>query len=256
MPVQDHSSQSNSQEQPLLQRNKSRDSFVWDKYFCLLIFCFFCGPTFYASKAMARDELEEWLELDEKTSIEDVSEGELRFLTEAPAKPVLHSLNKLTVFVSSLDDGWVAMSQCYQNLDPVAEAEVIYDYKSMRDLKIVKHKNIGATQIIGHSIQLTNVQKKAELCVMAMVRILYQNADGSYSLINGPFHRKFLDGYYPYHLTLEVIYPVSSLKLKHTLPAEQPGFNVKKQDGKLLLDCLFEGILNVEIVFLHQESRQ
>lgn len=254
MTIQNCSPQSYIQGQQLLQQKKSRDLLVGDKYVYLFVSIFIWILTIYASKAMAREELEKWFEEDELISTENISEGELRFLPEAPAKPVLHSLNKLTVFANSLDDGWVAMSQCYQNLDPVAETEVVYHYKSMRDLKIMKYKNIGATRIKDQSIQLTNVQKKAELCVTAMVRILYQNPDGSYSLINGPFHRKFLDGYYPYHLTLEVIYPVSRLKLKHTIPAEQPGFNVKKQEGKLLLDGLFEGILNVEIVFQQQES--
>lgn len=229
-----------------------RRLFILDNYSHLLIFFFFWMSAIDANEAMTLDELDRWFEQEELTSTEAVSEGELRFLLEQPAKSVLHSLNKLTVFTTSLDDGWVALSQCYQNLDPVAETEVVYRYKSMRDLKIVGYKNIGAARIKGQSIQLMNVHKMAELCISAMVRIFYQNPDGSYSLINGPFHRKFLDGYYPYHLTLEVIYPGSRLKLKHTRPAEQPGFSVRKQNGKLLLDGFFEGILNVEIVFLPQ----
>jgi len=96
------------------------------------------------------------------------------------------------------------------------------------------------------------VQKAAELCTSAMVRIFYLNPDGSYSLINGPFHRKFLDGYFPYHLTLEVVYPASRLNVNYTIPVEQPGFSVKQDAGKLVLDGIFEGILNVEIVFQAQ----
>ena len=215
----------------------------------LLIFLSFWMGGVNANEAMTPAELERWFQEDELSSTETVSEGELRFLVEQPAKPVLHSLNVLTVYPTSLDDGWVALSQCYQNLDPVAESEVVYRYKLMRDLKIVKYNNIGAVQIKGQSIQLKEVKKAAELCVSAMVRIFYSNPDGSYSLINGPFHRRFLDGYFPYHLTLEVEYPVSKLKLKHTIPAEQPGFSVNQNSGKLVLDGIFEGILDVEIVF-------
>jgi len=202
-----------------------------------------------ANETMTSEDLEKWFQQEELSSSEAVSEGELRFLVEHPTKPVLHSLNVLTVYPASLDDGWVALSQCYRNLDPVAESEVVYRYKAIRELKIVKYKNIGAAQVKGQSIQLKQVQKAAELCISAMVRIFYTNPDGSYSLINGPFHRKFLDGYYPYHLTLEVIYPASGLKVIQTIPPEQPGFSVKKEAGKLVLDGIFEGILNVEIVF-------
>ena len=212
---------------------------------CLLL----SASNTFAADAVSPAEQDKWFEQDDVAAIEEVSEGELRFVTEKPGKPVLHSLNKLTIFPGSINDGWVGLSQCYRNLDPVVASEVVYRYRAMRDLKIVSYKNIGAAKIKGQSIQLTEVKKDAELCVSASVRIFYSNPDGSYSLINGPFHRKFLDGYYPYHLTLEVEYPSSSLIPKHTSPAEQAGFSVKQEPGKITLDCIFEGILNVEIVF-------
>lgn len=215
-----------------------------------MIFFLLGGPVSVADEAMNAEQLEPWFQQNELNSTEMVSEGELRFLLERPVKPVLHSLNSLTISENSLDNGWVELSQCYRNLDPVAESEVVYQYKSMRDLTIVSYKNIGIARIKGQSIQLTNVQRQAELCISARVRIFYQNQDGSFSLMNGPFHRKFLDGYYPYHLSLEVSYPESKLEFIKTMPAEQPGFSIQKQTGKLLLDSVFEGILNIEIVFL------
>lgn len=220
-----------------------------DNYPYLILFLLFWMAGVPADEVMTSEDLEKWFQQEELPSTEAVSEGALRFLVEQPIKPVLHSLNVLTVYPTSLDDGWVGLTQCYQNLDPVAESEVVYRYKSMRDLKIVKYKNIGIAEIKGQSIQLKQVQNAAELCASAMVRIFYLNPDGSYSLINGPFHRKFLDGYFPYHLTLEVVYPPSMLKVKYTMPGEQPGFSVKQGAGKLVLNGIFEGILNVEIVF-------
>lgn len=216
----------------------------------LLICLLPCITAVYANEEQSRSEQDWWLEQEETRATNSVSEGKLRFLLESPVKPVLHALNTLTVFASSLTDGWISLSQCYRNLDPVADSEIVYRYKAMRELKIVKYRNIDKARIEGQSIQLINVRKQAELCVTASVRILYQNSDGSYSLVNGPFHRKFLDGYYPYHLTLEVIYPASKLKLKQIIPAEQAGFAVERQTGKLLVESIFEGILNVEIVFL------
>lgn len=215
------------------------------------------GNNSCAAEEVSPTELDKWFEQDDIAAIEKVSEGELRFITEKPGKPVLHSLNKLVIYPSSIDDGWVSLSQCYRNLDPVAASEVVYQYRAMRDLKIVSYKNIGAAKIKEQSIQLTEVNKAAELCVSARVRIFYSNPDGTFSLINGPFHRRFLDGFFPYHLTLEVEYPVSRLELKQTIPAEQPGFNVEQEGaGKLLLDVIFEGILNVELVFSSNKDYQ
>ena len=210
-----------------------------------LLYASVCG----ADEVMNSEQLDSWFEREESNATEMVSEGELRFLPERPGKPVLHSINRLMVSEESLDDGWVGLIQCYENLDPVAESEVVYRYKAMRELKIDKSKNIGAAEIKGQSIQLKQVQKEAELCISAMVRIFYLNPDGSYSLINGPFHRRFLDGYFPYHLTLEVVYPPSKLEVKYTIPVEQSGFSVKQDAGKLVFDVVFEGILNIEIVF-------
>jgi hypothetical protein len=216
-----------------------------------MLICYLpCLTVVYANEEQSRSEPDWWLEQEELTATDSVSEGKLRFLLEPPAKPVLHSLNRLTVLASSLDDGWINLYQCYQNLDPVADAEVVYRYKAMRELKIINYRNIDKAEIEGQAIQLKNVRKQAELCVTAMVRIFYRNADSSFSLINGPFHRKFLDGYYPYYLTLEVIYPSSKLKFKQIIPVEQPGFAVEKQTGKLHVEAVFDGILNIEIVFL------
>ena len=215
----------------------------------LCLFLLLWSSSVHADEGMTPAELENWFEQDKVFSTDQVSEGELRFITQMPDKPVLHSLNKLEIALSSIDDGWVSLSQCYQNLDPVAVSEVVYQYKSMRDLTITKITNINRAEIKGQSIELTKVQKEAELCISARVRILYQNADGSYSLENGPFHRKFLDGYFPYHLTLEVHYPASRLQVQHTDPAEQPGLIIKLYKGHLLFDGIFEGILNVEVVF-------
>ncbi len=211
-----------------------------------LIFCF---SNSHANVDIASAEPNKWSEWEETASVDEVSEGELRFITQQPDKPVLHSLNKLVISAASLDDGWVSLEQCYQHLDPVAASEVVYQYKEMLDLKITKTVNIIKAEIKGQSIELTQVLKDAELCISASVRIFYQNADGSYSLVNGPFLRKFLDGYFPYHVTLEVHYPESRIQLIRTKPTAQAGVLVRQQRGTILLNCLFEGILNVELVF-------
>lgn len=231
---------------------KVHQEFRIDHILLAVVVCLLFGMTeIVAAETIAPAELEKWFQQDEISSLtEAVNEGELRFLIEPLAKPALHSQNVLTVYPTSLNDGWVALSQCYENLDPVTESEVVYRYKSMRELKIVKYKNIGEVRIDGQSIQLKDVRKAAKLCVSAMVRIFYQNSDGSYSLRNGPFHRKFLDGYFPFQLTMEVVYPVDILRVMHTMPSAQPGFRVEQGSGRVVMEGIFEGILNTEIVFL------
>ena len=108
----------------------------------LCLYFLLSASSVYAAEEMSPAELDKWFEQDSDLATDEISEGELRFLPEKPAKPALHSLNKLVISPSSIDDGWVSMSQCYQNLDPVSASEVVYQYKEMRNLKIVSYKNI------------------------------------------------------------------------------------------------------------------
>ncbi len=206
-------------------------------------------PAAYATEGMTPDEQEKWFNEDEDFSPDQINEGELRFLLKPPEKPVLHSLNVLTVNQDSIENGWVLLEQCYKHLDPVPDAEVVYRYKSMRGLRVTSKRNIEAVLVKGQSVQLTNVTPKAELCIKAEVRIFYKNQDGTFSLVNGPFHRKFLDGYYPFHVTLKINYPSSLLKPVQTKPEAQAGFSINKSGNLILIDSYFEGILNTEIIF-------
>ncbi|NOX42641.1 MAG: hypothetical protein GXP19_02765 [Gammaproteobacteria bacterium] len=214
--------------------------------FILFSFCFY--PVF-ANENMTPAELEKWFNEVEPALPIQVDEGKLVFLAQLPDKPLLHSINEITIDANSIDNGWVRLAQCYKNLDPVAKADIVYRYRFMRNLKISSILNIGAARIREQLIELEDVQRKAELCVKAEVRVFYQNPDGSYSLVNGPYHRKYLDGYFPYHVTLVIHYPENQLKHIANQPAEQSGFSLKKEKNKLLIDTVFSGTLNTEIIF-------
>jgi len=203
----------------------------------------------YADDGMTPEELEKWFNDDRYFSTEHVNEGELEFLSEPPQKPVLHSFNTLTVSQESIQSGWVLLEQCYKHLVPVPDAEVVYQYKAIRDLKITSKRNIENVLVKGQSVQLRNIRQNAELCVRARVRIFYKNPNGTFSLLNGPFHRKFLDGYYPYHVTLKIHYPSHLVTLIQTRPAAQLGFDVTESEDLILIDSYFEGVLNTEIIF-------
>lgn len=194
-------------------------------------------------------ELEQWLNDDSDLKTAEVNEGKLEFLASPPAKAVLHSINELRINQNSIDNGWVKLRQCYQHLDPFPTTEVVYHYKQIRNLELDGYTKIGTARVQGQSIQLEDVEKGAELCIRAEVRIFYQNTDGSFSLVNGPFHRRFLDGYYPYHVTLKINYPARQLEFIRTQPVAQLGFIVEKTRDLVTIDSYFEGILITEIHF-------
>lgn len=202
----------------------------------------------YAEQATP-EEMLRWLNDESDNRIDEVNEGQLRFLTTTPAKPPLHSINKMFITGKSIEQGWVQLQQCYRNLAAVPHAEVVYRYKQMRNLKIVSYHNIDRARIFGQSVQLRNVRPAAELCIEADIRNFYQNSDGSFSLVNGPFHRRFLDGFYPYRVSLEIRFPGEHLSLEQTIPSSQAGFVVKQGKNLVKIDSLFEGILNTEIRF-------
>jgi len=81
------------------------------------------------------------------------------------------------------------------------------------------------------------------------VKIFNQQSNDIFSLISGPYHRKFLDGYFPYHVTLIIHYPETKLKIITTKPSKQTGFQVKREANKIIFDSVFKGELNIEAIF-------
>ena len=216
--------------------------------FLTLLFLF-VFPALQAETTPSADELEKWFMSDELEPPTQSSDSQLTFIASPTDKPALHSINEITISPQSIKTGWVDLMQCYQYLDPVPDMEVVYNYKTMRKLKIIKSKNIEQAYVKGQSVQLENVLKDAQLCIRTEVRIFYKNKDGSYKLVNGPFHRQFLDSYFPFHLTLKINYPSTQLEFISSKPKPQFGFVVKQSDNTLLIDSYFTGKLYTEITF-------
>ena len=215
----------------------------------LTLLILFTFPALQAEATPTAEELEKWFMSDEVEPPRQSSDSHLTFIPPPTDKPALHSVNEITITLQSIKTGWVNLVQCYENLDPVPEMEVVYNYKTMRKLTIINNKNIEQAYVKGQSVQLENVQRNAQLCVSTEVRIFYKNKDGSYRLVNGPFHRKFLDGYFPFHLTLKINYPSTQLKFISTKPKPQFGFDIKQSDNTLLINSYFTGKLYTEITF-------
>jgi hypothetical protein len=181
-----------------------------------------------------------------------VSSGELRFLPAAPAKPAHHHTNRLEITARSLEDGWVRLEQCHSDLDPVPESEIIFRPGRIRDLQLGSFHGIGAAAVEGASVQLQDVRRGAGLCLSAETQALEQLGQGMYELRSGPYMRRFLDGYYPMRVTLDIRYP-AALELVDHIPDPQPGFEPQREAQRILLDTWFEGILETRFRFLERD---
>ena len=126
----------------------------------------------------------------------------------------------------------------------------------MRDLRVVSFTHIKDAWIEGASVQLRHVEPGARLCLSAQTRALRNTGNGYFNLINGPYMRKFLDGYYPMRVTLDVDYPAQTLSLIDISPSAQPGLGVVKQPGSIRLEAVFEGELQTLIRFERNRSSQ
>lgn len=202
------------------------------------------------SQADEQQQLEEWFEGDLEQQALQVNEGKLEFLDQPPKNKAVHTVtNTITISDTSLKTQWVTLHQCHDNLDPVGRSEIVYQYKHMRNLRLEHYFGMGKAWIENQSVQMEDIDRGASLCVMAEVQILRPGKQGEYTLRNGPYFRKFLDGYYPFHVKLNIHYPQSALTLKTTSPQPQNGFDVQEDNGTLKMDAWFEGQLLVEARF-------
>lgn len=176
-------------------------------------------------------------------SAHNVNEGTLHFLDKPPARTVHHHQNWFRIDADSLATGWVRLVQCHDNLDAVPRAQITFREGFVRDMKVLSYDEIESAWIEGASVQLVNVRRGARLCLAADTRALRHTGNGYYNLYSGPYMRKFLDGYYPMRLTLEIEYPPALLSLLDVTPAAQPGFQLDDAPGHLRMDAVFEGVL-------------
>jgi hypothetical protein len=178
-----------------------------------------------------------------------INGGELAFLVAPPRTPVHHHQHRVTIDPGSLADGWITLYQCHSHLDAVPRAEIVFHEGRTRGLQVSSYAGMGKAWVDGASVQIVDVNEGATLCLTAQTRSLTDNGDGTYSLHNGPFMRRFLDGYYPLHVSLDVRFDGTGLRLLDVRPAPQEGFKVDAGVGRIYIDSWFEGRLRTELQF-------
>ncbi len=178
-----------------------------------------------------------------------VNDGPLNFLAQAPTKPVHHHQNHLFVRDDSLDTGWVRLEQCHRHLDPVPRTQVVYHPERIRHIVILRSEHIGKAWVQDNTVQLEQVEPAAVLCIRAETRALVDEGGGVFSLANGPYMRRFLDGYYPMRVSMDVNLETGLLQFLDISPSPQTGFNVQQQVRRIGYEALFEGELRTVIRF-------
>ena len=213
---------------------------------CLTLFV-----SLLSAEEPTEEELERWFESDE-TGPPHTNYGageQLEFLTAPAAKPVPRSRTRLSLSEQSLKDGWVAVSQCHDGLDPVPDAEVVYRFRRMRALKVTSHHGIAGVRVAGQSVQLKDAARGASLCVELEAWLLQPTADDQYHLRYGPFMRKFLDSYFPLQVQFTVTYPAERLRLLTVSPPPGEGFSHEAGVGHDRFEAWFRGKLTFELLF-------
>lgn len=207
--------------------------------------------SFNAFAELSPEQLEEWfnndkLDMPEEATIQDEV---LRFILNTNKKNIPVTEKTYRININSLKTGWVVIEQCYRNLDPVSQLEVVYEYQHMRKLKVTHQQLVGKLWIEGQTIQIENLSKGASICTKAEVKIFRHADKNTYLLLAGPFKRKFLDGYHPMHVKLNIQYPADRLILNEMFPEAAPGFNLTHNNGLIKIDTRFTGKLYLALSF-------
>jgi hypothetical protein len=201
------------------------------------------------AQSPSQQELEDWFNAPADPSAADVNEGELNFLRIPPTKPVHHHHNVLIISDRTLRDGWAELRQCHTHLDKVPATQIVFREDRVRDLRILSYSGIQAAWVEGGTVQLKQIGENAQICVTLQSKVLYQQPDGNLHIPNGPFMRKFLDGYYPMHVSMDVIVKTRKLRFVDITPARQNGFKVTVAPQQVSFDAWFEGRLNTLLRF-------
>lgn len=180
-----------------------------------------------------------------------VNSGELKFVeaNKIDTRFDYHMTNRIDFLPNSLTDGWLSLQQCHYNLDAVKALEIVYAEDKTRKLAIVSQKHIGQAKVEGSSLQLTNIQGSAQICVSTETRGLERINAQQWQLKRGPFMRRYLDGYYPMQVSLEVDWQQQPIQLASNQPTAQTGVQTQQTNNYFKAIYQFEGKLRPQLIF-------
>lgn len=174
-------------------------------------------------------------------------------LENGPSEPIHHFANQVIVTEQSLTTGWARLLQCHHDLDEVSRAQIVYRPDGIRALTVTEATQVQQAWTEEHTVQLRGVGPGARLCIEAEGELLVENADGSYSVFNGPFMRRFLDSYFPIRVSQKTRYP-EQLRFVSMTPSPRPGLELAQGPNEVSFDTIFRGRLNTELRFERVDS--
>ncbi|MBE0493708.1 MAG: alpha/beta hydrolase [Thiomicrospira sp.] len=187
-------------------------------------------------------------ELNELVSALDSMIIETRFTPPFDLAEHYYMTNQIDLNNQSLSTGWAKLTQCHYNLDPVARLQIVYHPEHTKNLIILEDHAIDVSWVEGKSIQMNGLQKGAKICVQADTYALTPQTNG-YKIERGPFMRKFLDGYYPLHVELQINWAGLPLEVSEIFPTPQTGVEVAFNGQSLRLGYWFRGELRPQVHF-------
>lgn len=199
-----------------------------------------------SATAPSAEEVEAWFDAPGAGA---VNEGDLVFLTRRPDRPVHTQSNDIVISEQSLADGWVRLRQCHEHLDQVSRTQIVFRPGRVRDLKVESSRQVAKAWVEGASVQLQDIGPAARVCLSAQSRALETQPDASLVLQNGPFMRRFLDGYYPMHVSLRVRMDAPTLRFTGLTPAPRAGFELTQDGREVRWEAWFEGRLVTRMRF-------
>jgi hypothetical protein len=208
-----------------------------------------CAAVSAFPQEVSQQELDDWFNDDSSARIAAVNEGQLVFLRQRPAKPVHHHHNVITITDATVANGWAELRQCHEHLDRVPATQIVFRAERVRDLDITSRSGISQAWVEGATVQLREIGPDARICLRLLSQVMFKNTDGTYHVNNGPFMRRFLDGYYPMHVSMEVRLRTGKLRYLDITPAETDGFTVQTSKQSVRFDVWFEGRLQTLIRF-------
>jgi hypothetical protein len=220
----------------------------------LLATVFLCFLEVFLEPMASAAAQDEWSRLELEWAQEEralgVNEGELQLLDQPPEVASHFHHTRLLIREQSLRTGWVTMYQCHSDLDKVASSQIVYQPDRISNIRVLSSQNIGSVWVEGHTVQMKGIATGSKICISADRKAL-SNEEGRYHLKLGPFIRRFLDGYYPMHVRVEVCYP-NSLELVSSRPVKALQ-HAKNETRYADIDVWVVGELNIELVFVDDQ---
>ncbi len=174
-------------------------------------------------------------------------EGQLRFLAAHPEPNTYRYESRVRVSEDSLTSGVVSIVTCHHQLDPIRKVVILFNPKRLQSIEIREASGIGAIEVEGHRVIMSDVKRGAMVCIDLQSKALDRIDESTYRLQAGPLMRRYLDGYLPMQATLQFEWPGHRVSLKETNPVPQPGVKLMQDSDRAELDIIFAGRLLANI---------